>query len=72
MAHQINELIEKIKELEEEIEVEFQKKREDIHWNISRCVPSTLSKGLPRVTHDLLSSIVLTSDPIFSNTFFRI
>jgi hypothetical protein len=32
MAHQIDELIEKIKELEEEIEVEFQKKREDIHF----------------------------------------
>jgi argininosuccinate lyase len=32
MAHQIDELIKRIKELEEEIEVEFQKKREDIHF----------------------------------------
>lgn len=36
MAHQIDELIEKIKELEEEIEVEFQKKREDIHFIVEK------------------------------------
>jgi hypothetical protein len=36
MTEQINELIKKIKELEEEIEVEFQKKREDIHFIIEK------------------------------------
>ncbi|HUJ89332.1 MAG TPA: hypothetical protein VLX12_03990 [Syntrophorhabdales bacterium] len=36
MAHRIDELIEKIKELEEEIEVEFQKKREDIHFIVEK------------------------------------
>lgn len=36
MAHHVNELIEKIKELEEEIEAEFQKKREDIHFVVEK------------------------------------
>ena len=36
MAHQIDELAEKIKELEEENEVEFQKKRKDIHFIVEK------------------------------------
>jgi hypothetical protein len=33
---QIKELVEKIKELEGEIEIEFQKKREDIHFFVEK------------------------------------
>ncbi len=36
MTHRIDELIKKIRELEEEIEIEFQKKREDIHFIVEK------------------------------------
>jgi hypothetical protein len=76
MAGHINELIEKIKELEEEIEVEFQKKREDIHFFVEKkrirfseevAREQRLFKtGLSRYIREARPLVVLTAPVIYS------
>jgi hypothetical protein len=76
MAHRIDELIEKIKELEEEIEVEFQKKREDIHFIVEKKrirfseevarQQRLLKTGLFRYIVEARPLIILTAPLIYS------